>query len=637
MRISYNHIIKYFNSKIKIEDISEKLYQLGHENEIEDNKILNIEFTPNRGDCLSVEGIVRDLNVFYETEMHKEIYDEQIDKFDLEFKNNSVSSCPNISFLKLTTDSEIANYNYDMTTYFHDLDYKKNNFFSDVSNYVSYETGQPTHCYDLNKINGQITLKEIDIEKKFKTLIGKEIQLSGKNLVFCSNDDVINLAGVMGGDSTSCDNLTREVLIECATFVPEAIIGKSLKYDLQSDAAYKFERGVDPLCHDRVLRRFINIVQEHTNIRNVELFSKGYKDIKTKEIKFDHERISKILGTNIDSYLYQNILFKLGFNIINDYIKIPSYRTDVETQNDLAEEVARVIGYDNITPSEIKIPKNSSFQKQCKEKILKDILIDNGFYEVINDPFVSKENINAIKVDNPLDSKKNSLRSSLKESLIENLLYNERRQKDSIKLFEISDVFSSEKNLVTQRNLGIIASGRVGNNHVDFSKKIDQDFLLKILNQFGITDINAFDVIPRNELDSKIKSEIVYFELCIDKMPALEEDYKSIAKLPSEYIRYEPVSDFPSSKRDLSFLIEDFSALSTLKDKIQKYQHEHLKDIFIFDLYENKNKSQIKIGFRFTFQSRAKTLTEDEINLIMDNIIDNALKIEAISIPGLDR
>ena len=157
----------------------------------------------------------------------------------------------NISFLKINIDNNIKEYSGALKEYFDDLHIKKNNFFTDISNFILYETGQPTHCYDATKIDSSLQLKFIEGDHFFETLLDKEIKLTDKNLAFISKNKVINLAGIMGGKSSSCSNDTRSVLIECAYFNPEDIIGKAVKYALTSDAAHKYERGVDPLCQKK--------------------------------------------------------------------------------------------------------------------------------------------------------------------------------------------------------------------------------------------------------------------------------------------------------------------------------------------------------------------------------------------------
>ena len=640
MKIAYKHLLESIPSKPSIKNISEMLYQLGHEHEIY-NDIFNLELTPNRGDCLSVNGLLRDLAVFYDVKLEKKIFMGDIKPLNIKLINNAPEACTNISFLKIDIEGDINAYKGELKNYFNDLDLKKNNFFTDISNYVSYETGQPTHCYDANKINGEICLELTDKEYKFETLTRKELFLKGSNLVFTQQENnVINLAGVMGGITTACSENTRSVIIECATFTPENIIGQSIKYDINSDAAYKFERGVDPLCHEKVLRRFLRIVEDHVKIKNIEIFSKNYKEYNSTEIPYNIDKVKKILGVSITNKEFETYLKKLSFSFKDKKIIPPSFRRDVVTLNDIAEEIARVIGYDNIQNQTCNIPSINSIEKDHKllEQNIKNYLTEFGFFEVINNPFTSDESINCIKVDNPLDSNKNFLRTNLKKSLVDNLLYNERRQQDSIKLFEISNVYSFKDKILNKKVLGIICSGRVGKNYRDFSKKIDINYLNDILMNFFTKNSFNSELISRKNLDSKINNDIVYFEVEFEDIKVSEYSHaRNSSKILSsdEFIKYKSISEFPSSYRDLSFSIQNSNNYKKLQNYILNYKNDLIKEIFIFDLYENKKNNEIKIGFRLIFQSKDSTITDMDVNNIINKIIDKALKIDGVAIPGL--
>ena len=634
MKIAYSHLVQHIAENPSIEQVSDSLFQLGHEHEIDGN-IFDMEFTPNRGDCLSIKGLLRDLSAFYLVDLNREIFTEKLDELQLDFKNLSESTCPQISFLKLEIDQVPEIYKDSLDDYFLDLGLNKNNFFTDISNYLSYETGQPTHCYDANTMNGNLLFHEIEKNEEFETLLDKKITLTGKNAVFSLNHDVINLAGVVGGKSTSCSANTKTVIVECAFFQPEAIIGKSVKYDIQSEASHKFERGVDPECHDKVLRRFIKLVSEHTNIKNMSIISFKSKDNPIYEIPVNVKKINQIIGINLSEKEYLNYLSKLGFVIKEGFIKVPSFRSDVKTQNDLAEEVARVIGYDNIATSEISIPKNEKASHKGLENKLRYFLLDHGFYEVINSPFVNLSSEEAIKVDNPLDSNREYLRTNITNSLVDNLLFNERRQKDSIKLFEISDVYSSNNGINKRRKLSIVASGRVGLNFEDFSKKINKKYLSRLFQEILPNEVFDFEILSRDLLDTKIKNEIVTLEVDIDKFSSDILSYNEVSKSPEGFVQFNPISEFPSSYRDISFLITDPSKIRELEQFISHLDNEILKETFIFDFYENKDTNKIKIGFRFIFQSDTKTLTLENIDKVMNVIIADSLSIDSIQIPGL--
>ena len=242
-------------------------------------------------------------------------------------------------------------------------------FFTDISNYISYETGQPTHCYSSNKLTNHIRLNYTDDNYEFETLLDKKFRLKNKNLVFIDeNDEVINLAGVIGGKNTACDKDTTSVVVECAYFKPEAIIGKSVQYNIVSDAAHKFERNADIACHDFVLRRFIKIVEEHANIKNLEIYSEN-KINDSDLIKFDSDKVNKILGTSISKEDQISYLNKLGFIHENNKLIAPSYRCDIKTINDIAEEIARSVGYNIIEPKKVKFlseKKNLSMTMKIK-------------------------------------------------------------------------------------------------------------------------------------------------------------------------------------------------------------------------------------------------------------------------------
>jgi phenylalanyl-tRNA synthetase beta chain len=443
----------------------------------------------------------------------------------------------------------------------------------------------------------------------------------------------------MGDKNTSCSIDTKSVIVECAHFNPEEIIGKSVKYDIKSDAAHKFERGVDPLCHEEVLRRFIKIVSDHANIKNVEIYNDSFVDYNLNKIQFDVKRISDILGIPDDKNAFEEYLLNLGFRILDNQIIVPSYRNDIKNLNDIAEEIARVIGYNNIPATSFSIPSVDAVTDiKILEKNVKDFLINNGFFEVINNPFVETQEDHAFKVDNPLDSNKQYIRTNLEKSLLKNLLYNERRQQDSIKLFELADVYSVDRELKNKKVLGIICSGRVGKNYLDFSKKINIKYISNLMEKLSpATSINPI-IIDRRSLNTKSNNEIIYLELELNSLNDSRPEKISNQKRHSQnynFIKYSPVSEFPSSSRDLSFSIKNIDKYYEIQEFLLTYKSDLIKEIYIFDFYNNQKNDEIKLGFRIIFQSKTSTITESEINYIIEDIINHALSIDSVTIPGL--
>ena len=634
MKFSYRHLIDLLEQNPSKEDLSKTLFQLGHENEL-DGDIFNLELTPNRGDCLSLMGLARDLNHFYKNKNNIKFFEENIEEFDLNFTNYEKTRCPNISFLYIEIEKDVLVYKDYLQRYLTDLGNKKLNFFTDVSNYLSYELGQPTHCYDFDTVYDGLELKTLNNNYRFQTLHGEEIIAKKGDLAFLKDNEVINLAGIMGGKKTSCQPNTKKVLIESAHFLPDAVIGRAVSYDLKSDASHKFERFVDPQLSELALRRFINIVSDHTEIVQLKVAKFNSLKSKRKRIIFDSNEINKILGTNYAEKSLKSILNDLYFEFQNKEIIVPSFRSDIESANDIAEEIARVEGYDKIKSIPLNIKKISKAKSFIND--LRSFLIQNGFTEVINFQFSKNENEGSISIDNPLDINKKNIRTNLEESLIENLLYNEKRQKESIKLFEISDLYSiNEKNEISfERYLGVIASGRIANNYKAFNKIIDKDFIVNIFSKSNINVEKYISKIDRKKLDTKKKLDVLFFQLPIKEIEASFDQSSIESTTPSkEFFKYKQLSDFPSSNRDFSFLVKEKSYIDKISEIILKNNSHIIKDAFLFDYFHNEKEGYFKAGYRFIFQHPDKTLTDEEITNETESLIREILNLDGVSIPG---
>jgi len=634
MKIVYQDLLRFLDKQPSKESLSMKLFDLGHEHEL-NGDIFNLELTPNRGDCLSLNGLARDLKHFFGKNDPIAINNDDIEELNFDFKNLSPEDCPKISFLEMEIAENISEYKPYLENYFSVIGNNKVNFFTDVSNYISYELGQPTHCYDKKYLDGTLVLERIERSEKFLTLLGSHINLSGENCVFTIDDEVINLAGIMGGEKTSCSNETKSVVVECAFFNPESIIGKSIKYNLNTDSAHKFERGVDASSQERTLRRFIKVIEDHTTIKNMKIKTFTAKEPPKLTLNIDVKKINSILGTKIHENDYLNFLKDLDFRI-TDSIEVPTHRHDIASQNDLAEEVARMVGYNNIASKPIElISKPQEKNDNSKISFIEDYFRENGFNQVINFPFSSKNNAKTVTIDNPLDSNKSNLRLSLKDTLIENLLYNERRQKDSIKLFEISNIYTKENEIKQHRNLAAVITGRKGNSPNNFSKKLDYEYFYNFL--IKKIPSEAFEIIEisRSNLDTKKKDKIFFVEIDVEKIPNEFSLIKDKEEKPISFKKYEPISEYPSSIRDFSFLIEDKSKVDDVIEALQKIHDKDIKRTFIFDLYQDKKNKNLKIGFRIIFQSSTKTLSEEEINKKIKSILKPIITLKSVSIPGM--
>ena len=634
MKVHYQHLLEFLKKTPSKTELSETLFQLGHENEIE-GEIFDLELTPNRGDCLSLLGLARDLDFFFEYKDNLKIHDGQLKKFDFDFINHEPDACPEINFLYLEIENEVDSYKDYLQSYFQDLGNKSVNFFTDISNYISYELGQPSHCYDFLSMQGTLELKKIEQKKDFITLQGEKIAIDEGDLVFSINDEVVNLAGVMGGKSTQCNKKTTKVLLECAHFRPDEINGKSIKYGLNSDASHKFERFVDPDLQDLAIKRFVNIVEDHVDIKEIKLYKNSSNRYPERVIDLNFTEINSILGTSIDDKKIIQILNSLSFEIMDNRAKIPTFRNDIFNANDIAEEIARMVGYDNILSKKIDLPK---IKKDISlSNYIRNFLTKKGFTEVINFQFSNNGENESIFIDNPLDQNKNKIRTSLQDSLLENLLFNERRQKSSIKLFEISDIYSKNPSggIQFKKFIGLIASGRVADNYKDFSRKVDKLFVNSVFKDLRVDLSKYLSTIDRQLLDTKRKQAIVFLEIPIEKFDGIvnDEDIEQ-SEENADFFRYQEISDYPSSARDFSFMVSNLDTIDKISKKIFDFDSKILKDAFLFDLYENAAKHQVKAAFRFIFQDFSKTLTDDEINRELEPLLSEILKLKNVSIPG---
>ena len=228
-------------------------------------------------------------------------------------------------------------------------------FYNDYSVTNKIDTSILVNGLEHNKIifiNGRIEKIDFDYEDKNKIEINDEIEKN--DLVFTLDGKVISLAGVMGGASTACGKNTYKVLIECAYFKPEEILGQARKYNLNSEAAYKFERGVDFLGQENVLRRFIKIIDDHAEIKSLKFISENKKN-NTKSVPYDSKKLNEIIGCDINEKEQKAILSSLGF-INGKKVAVPAHRSDIDQINDLAEEITRVVGYNNIPSKALKLP-----------------------------------------------------------------------------------------------------------------------------------------------------------------------------------------------------------------------------------------------------------------------------------------
>ena len=633
--------------------------------------IFDFELTPNRPDCLGVLGIARDLGA---------IIGKKLNKFDTSYNGTDKDS--NSKLKVVIEDPELCS-RYTATIIENikiepSPEWLKNRLIAigerpvnnivDVTNYVMFETGQPLHAFDYKKIQGNnIKVRRAKNGENLVTLDGKIRNLDDSMVVISDSNRAIGLAGIMGGENSEISDDTTSIVLEAATWSPTNNRQTAKKLDLNSQATLRFEKGLKKGLCEIGLRRAINLILKITNgTTSKDIFDINTEiNIHTEKIFFQYEKIKKVLGFEIKNNLIEQTLELLGFKLERQKegwdVEIPSWRPDISIQEDLVEEVARIVGYDDIPTTILSgAPPSSQPQNfiQLREKI-SDVLISLGMYESINYPttsiegekrvLIDEEETKYIKLKNPVNSEFPIMRRSLIEGVLENIANNSKVWKEPIKIFELGKVFHDNGGRKPDEPYYIVGGFAGPRNEINWdSENSDVDFydvkgviesLFEEINlqpNFEVLDNPLF--VPGTSASIKILNEVIgvlgqvninivekfsseiqkifIFELSIEKLFDLIEKNKNYTlKKFSEFNR------LPSSYRDLSLIVNSDIFVQDLIAQITK--NKLVKNINIFDVFEGKGvpKNKKAIGLRLTYQSSNKTITSDEINKSEQKII----------------
>ncbi|MEC7186267.1 MAG: phenylalanine--tRNA ligase subunit beta [Bacteroidota bacterium] len=625
---------------------------------IQSDKILEIGLTPNRCDAMSHYGVARDLKAFLD---HKAIKSNlslpSINSFspvniDKEININVEDSdkCPFYSGLVIK-NINVDSSSQEIQNKLKSIGLKPINSIVDITNYVMHEIGQPLHAFDLNKIEN-ITVKSLKSGTKFKTLDKNEIRLNNEDLMICSNSEPLCLAGIYGGINSGVSESTNSLFLESAIFDSVTIRKSSKRHQLFTDASYRYERGVDP---DKViysLKRAALLIKEiNPECHISEIFVEDNLKKEVKDIYLRYDRIEKISGQIIDKEVVIQILTSLDFEIkghSDDGINLiaPDYRHDVYREIDVIEEILRVFGFDNIDIDDkisMSIPNNSDNKNFKIESIISNQLVGIGFNEIINNSICSPSTNEKFKEDsvellNPQGIELSNLRQSLIPNLLETVNHNINRQNNDLKLFEIGNVYSVVNNDFNEmKRILISVVGSVFKENWMIKYQENNFFYLKgviekllaIINveniKYEVTDDEIYDY-KLNILKGKliigsigeIKSNYAN-NFSIDQKINICSLYLDLLKPSSEKVIYQEISKFPSSRRDLSMILDENVSFQDIKNLSYKEENKILKEINLFDEYKDKKigKGKKSFAISFTFNDSKKTLTDQVIDKIM--------------------
>ena len=626
--------------------------------------IIEINVTPNRGDCLGIYGIARDLAASgignlkrFEIAKAKTSFSSAI-----EIKNEAPQACNFAAFrhIKNIKNCESPKWLKDKLK---SVGLNSISAVVDITNFVMLAINRPMHSYDASKIDKLITIRFAKNGEKFTSLKNDEFILDEKTLVISDNNKAIGLAGIIGSSDSSCDLSTTEILLEAAFFNPSIISYAGRKLNILSDARYRFERGVDiNSCTDGI-ELATNLITEICGGEISEIKITEGEKIPAKTIEFDFAKIKKLIGIEVPQSKALEILSALDFKVEKTaedkfLVSIPSNRHDIFKSEDLVEEIIRIFGYDKIIPQELpsELSKNSSNNLNKT----KSYLASKGMIETINWSFVDsnlveifdKKNEKLI-LANPISKELDHMRPTLLIGLIESYKRNSVRNFSNLSLFEIGRVFLGSAQSEQKMMIGGLRAGlNKPQNHYHDEREFDildvkKDFfdIVEIFGMRGeslqISTLEApkyyhphrcatlklgknivgyfGEIHPAIAKKFDLKNRINAFEIFVDSLPSQQ---KSINRKAFE------INDLQPVERDFSFLIDQDKIVGDIVKTIINCDKQLIKEVNIFDIYQGKNIAESKksIALRALIQPVERSLTSEEIDLLSKKIIDAVCK-----------
>ena len=642
---------------------AKQYYQLYSDDTIE------IGLTPNRMDAMSHLGVAKDVCAYLSHHNKKEI------KVQSPYKNTFKADDNTLPFkVKIKNAEECARYSGIsisgikvapspkwMQNKLKSIGLRPVNNIVDITNFILHETGQPLHAFDAGKIKGNtIIVETLSTGTSFITLDEKERKLSGDDIMICNGEnEPMCIAGVFGGLESGVSDSTTNLFLESAWFNPGSIRKSLLRHNLRTEAAIRFEKGVDISNTVNVLKRAALLIKEiaggkiSSEIIDIYPFPK-----EKKEITLSNYYLKKISGKNYHPDTVKNILKSLNFTILREgiddiQVSVPFSNPDITIPADVIEEIMRIDGLDNVEiPSSIKMSPaidtglNAALQK---EKVI-TWLNGNGFSEIFTNSITNSKYFDAetlattVKIINSLSEDLNVMRPSMLPTGLECLAYNINRKNSNLLFLEFGKTYSKiEDEYKEVENLALYFTGNKNElNWNSSSKKLDIYFVKGICHSiFSLLGLNNFRFEPaqNNQFDDCLtalvnekivaiagnvaKSQLEQFSI---KQPVFFVciDWQQLISLTADQtISFEPIAKFPQVHRDLSIVVDKKLTYQSVEDLVHSLQLSRLIDLRLFDVFENEKLGENKKSFAisFTFSDKEKTLTDKEIDGMINKII----------------
>ncbi|WP_306013071.1 MULTISPECIES: phenylalanine--tRNA ligase subunit beta [unclassified Allomuricauda] len=633
--------------------------------DIENDEVFEIGLTPNRADAMSHFGVARDLKAGLEQkEIQKELVTPSVSNFSIDNRSLKVD----VEVMESDLAPRYCGVTINNLVVQDSPDWLKNrlkaiglapiNNVVDVTNYVLHELGQPLHAFDASKIKGsKVEVKTLPSGTKFTTLDEVERELHEDDLMICDAEKPMCIAGVFGGLHSGVTEHTTSIFLESAYFDPISIRKTAKRHGLNTDASFRFERGIDINLTKYALKRAALLIREiaggYITSEIVDLFPKKPQE---RQVFLTFNKINSLIGQEIPRDTIKSILSSLEIRINNVTesglgLTIPTYRVDVTREVDVIEEILRVYGYNNIDFKEklnASIAKTSRFENYRIQDVVGNLLASKGFYEIMTNSLVantmSSEEDGAVQMLNPLSSDLSVLRTSMLHSGLQTVSYNHNRQKTDLKLFEFGKTYHKvDGSYQENQHLALFVSGDRTQSSWAVAPKKSEFFYLKgiVENVFERLGVRDLDTQPLGNADfsegiSYTKNDTVLVSLGLVSRAALKQfdikqevfyadlNWDALLKLVStQNVVFKEIPKFPEVTRDFALLLDESVSFQKVYDIAWKTERKLLKKVNLFDVYTGNNLPEGKKSYAvsFTLMDEKKTLTDKQIDKIMGKLL----------------
>ena len=627
-----------------------------------DDGVIDFELTSNRGDLLSILGMAYEIGAIYDKKV-KDIdlsYNQSNEDINNSFKVNVKTDNCSIFLAKRVENVVIKESPTFIKNRLIASGIRPINNVVDISNYVMLEVGQPLHYYDADTLNGCLEVRMAEENEKLTTLDDVERTLSSEDIVISDGKKAIGLAGVMGGADTEITENTKNIMIESAIF-DNVKIRKTSKEILRSEASNRFEKGLDPNRTYMAIERSCHLLEKYADAKIVGgLVKYDTTSLEDTNIDVSLEKVNRVLGTTISKEDVLNVFRKLAFEceVNGDKItvSVPKRRIDISIEEDLIEEVGRIYGVNNIEGKLPSLPlKQGSYNKTLRN--IRNKMIDLGLnetlsYILVNDKEATKyttDNVEIVKLLDPMTEERNTLRYSMIPSLVKIYEYNKARSQKDVSIFEIGKGFyKKDEQYGENLKLCALMTGErylsVKSKQVDFYdiKGVAEE-LLDYLGYAGRYSFVVKDELPKEfhpyqTAQISVNNDIVgiigklHPNCTKDNVYVLEINLDKLLEKKTGKMKYKEISKFPSVKKDLAVVIDKDITSEEIAKQIKKLAGNLLLGNKIFDVYtgENIEENKKSIAYSLEFGAADRTLTDDEINAILEKIIAGLEKQGAI-------